>query len=271
MATTSERPSSRPGSARALARAAGRAATAVASLVLPPVCLHCDGRRFRGAPLCLACLRRLERLPPGGCPRCGIPLCRDDHAYWSQAYASARFLYRVTPELSTAIHGFKYRHMRRNARFLAARLRRRPDLAAHLRSFDALVPVPLHPSRERERGYNQAALIAAAFGDIAGVPVLAGALRRTRATVTQTRLGRAGRQGNLEGAFACPDPSAAAGKRLLLVDDVFTTGATVSACARALKAAGCAEVGVIALGWVETGAAGDDFVMEMEAVASYLA
>lgn len=253
--------------ARALARIAG----AAASLVLPPVCLHCDGRRFGATPLCLGCLRRLERLPAGGCPRCGIPGCRDGHAYWSQAYGSARFLYRVTPELSAVVHGFKYRRMRRNARFLAVRLRRRPDLIAHLKTFDALVPVPLHAVRERERGYNQAALIAATFGEFTGVPLLAGALERTRKTGTQTKLGREERQGNLSGAFACPDPAVVAGKRLLLVDDVFTTGATVSACALALKAAGCAEVGVIALGWVETEAAGDDFVMEMEAVASYLA
>ena len=74
MATTSS-------PARALLRIAG----AAAALVLPPVCLHCDGRRFGATPLCLACLRRLERLPAGGCPRCGIPACRDGHAYWSQA------------------------------------------------------------------------------------------------------------------------------------------------------------------------------------------
>jgi ComF family protein len=267
MATTS----SPAGPARILAGAALRLAAGAASLVLPPVCLHCEGRRFRGAPLCLACLRRLERLPSGGCPRCGIPLCRDGHAYWSQAYGSARFLYRVTPELSTAIHGFKYRHMRRNARFLAARLRRRPDLIAHLRSFDALVPVPLHAARERERGYNQAALIAGEFGRWTGAPVLENALRRIRPTGTQTKLGREERKGNLAGAFACPDPAAVAGRRLLLVDDVFTTGATVSACALALKAAGAAEVGVIALGWVATDEVEDDFVREMEAVASYLA
>lgn len=260
---------------RALVRSAKAAALrlsgAAASLVLPPVCIHCEGRRFRDAPLCLGCLRRLDRLATGGCPRCGVPGCRDPHAYWSQAYGSARFLYRVTAELSTAIHGFKYRHMRRNARFLAARLRRRPDLIDHIRTFDALAPVPLHPARERERGYNQAALIAGEFGEIAGTPVLAGALRRIRHTGTQTKLGREERQGNLAGAFVCPDPPMAAGKRLLLVDDVFTTGATVSACALALKAAGCAEVGVIAIGWVETELAGDDFVREMEAVASYLA
>src|SRR5688572_20776021 len=123
MATTF-RASRLPAPARAIFRLAG----AAASLVLPPVCLHCDGRRF----------------------------------------GSSRFLYRVTPELSTVVHGFKYRRMRRNARFLAARLRRRPDLIAHLGAFDALVPVPLHAARQRERGYNQAALIADAFGEIAG-------------------------------------------------------------------------------------------------------
>lgn len=247
------------------------AAAGVGSLFMPRVCLHCDGGRFMATPLCLACLRKLERLPSRCCPRCGDPACRDGHAYWAQAFDSSRFLYRVTPQLSTVVHGFKYRHMRRHVEFLAAPLRRRDDLLRYAGGFDALVPVPLHPVRKRERGYNQAEAIAGVLGRYVGVRVLPGALSRPRATATQTRLGKAARQGNLEGAFACPDPETVAGRRLLLVDDVFTTGSTVSACARALRRAGCAEVGVFALGRVEKDAPGDAFVREMEAIAEYLA
>lgn len=266
MATTSD---ARPGGLRG--RLLRPAAAGLGALFMPPVCLHCDGGRFRGTPLCFACLRKLERLPAPCCPRCGDPDCRDGHGYWSQAYDSARFLYRVTAPLSTVVHGFKYRHMRRHVQFLAAPLRRRDDLLAYARGFDALVPVPLHPSRRRERGYNQAEAIAEALGRFSGTPVRPRALIRRKATATQTRLGREQRLGNLEGAFACPDAGSARGLRLLLVDDVFTTGATVSACARALRQAGCGAVGVFALGRVGKDAPGDDFVREMEAVAAYLA
>lgn len=272
MATTSDaagkgRPRPRQAHLRSMAAALGR-------LFMPPLCLHCEGPRWSGTPLCLACLRRLDALPQtkgDACARCGAGNCGEDHGYWPHAFSSARFLYRVTPELSTVVHGFKYRHMRRNAAFLCARLRRRPDLLGYIRTFDALVPVPLHAARLRERGYNQAALIAGHFAAAACVPTLPEALRRTRSTGTQTLLGRDGRLRNLDGAFACPDPGRMQGKRILLVDDVFTTGATVGACARALRAAGAADVGVIALGRVEAGAPEDDFVAEMEAMAAYLA
>lgn len=247
------------------------AAAGLGALFMPPLCLHCEGRRFRATPLCLGCLRKLVRVPARCCPRCGDPACGDGHGYWAEPYDSARFLYRVTPPFSTIAHGFKYRHMRRHVEFLAAPLRRRGDLLRYARGFDALVPVPLHPARRRERGYNQAEAIAAALGRHSGVPVRAGALTRPRATTTQTRLGREERRGNLEGAFACPDPGAVQGSRLLLVDDVFTTGSTVSACARELRRAGCSEVGVFALGRVEKDMPGDEFVRELEAVAAYMA
>lgn len=256
---------------RRVARLLRPVATGLGRLFMPPVCLHCEGGRFLAAPLCLACLRALTRVPADACPRCGLPACRDEHAYRAQAFDTAHFLYRVTPQLSTLVHGFKYRHMRRHVEFLAAPLRRRPDLLEYARSFDALVPVPLHPARRRERGYNQAEAIARALGRRSGTLLLPDSLRRVRHTRTQTRLGKQARSGNLEGAFACPDPDTVRGKRLLLVDDVFTTGATVSACARVLRQAGCAAVGVFALGLVEKEQAGDDFVREMEAVAAYLA
>lgn len=272
MATTSD--AAGKGSPRRLRRLLGPVASALGSLFMPPLCLHCEGPRWRGTPLCLACLRRLDALPAAegaACARCGAESCGEDHGYWPHAFSGARFLYRVTPELSTVVHGFKYRHMRRNAAFLCARLRRRPDLADYIRSFDALVPVPLHSARLRERGYNQAALIAGRFGAAAGVPVLSKALKRTRSTGTQTLLGRDGRLRNLDGAFACPDPIKVRDRRILLVDDVYTTGATVGACATVLRSAGAADVGVIALGRVEAGAPEDDFVAEMEAMAAYLA
>lgn len=110
---------------------------------------------------------------------------------------------------------------------------------------DALIPVPLHPTRRRERGFNQAAVLARLTGRAAGVPVWETALRRVRPTEKQTTLSRDARQTNLRGAFAVPRPETVRGQRLLLVDDVFTTGATADECARTLRRAGAAEIGVI--------------------------
>ncbi len=180
-----------------------------------------------------------------------------------------RFLFLMGPQLSTLIHGFKYRHMRRHIRFLCAYLRYRNDIAAWAGTFDALVPVPIHSIRKRERGYNQAEEIAREASPYLNLPVLGKALRRTRATISQTKLNRADRARNLSRAFLCPDPEIVRGKRLLVVDDVFTTGATAGRCAELLLAAGAVYVGVLTLAKVETAVDLDDFALELEAVSGY--
>jgi ComF family protein len=129
--------------------------------------------------------------------------------------------------------------------------------------------VPIHAARKRERGYNQAWKIAEEASRRLGLPVGNGLLARVRATGSQTKLNRGDRQRNLEQAFACPMPDSVKGKRILIVDDVFTTGATVGRCAELLKAAGALEVGVLALARVETAEDLDDFALELEAAASY--
>lgn len=110
---------------------------------------------------------------------------------------------------------------------------------------DLLVPVPLHPRRQRERGFNQAALLAERVGRVWGRPVIASALVRTMATPPQTELSGEARRRNVRGAFAVVRPRQVAGRRVLLIDDVMTTGATVEACAAPLRGAGAAEVGVL--------------------------
>jgi ComF family protein len=109
-------------------------------------------------------------------------------------------------------------------------------------SVDALVPVPLDAARLRARGYNQAALLAASLGAALGWPVLPDALQRTRPTRPQVGLSPRERRANVRGAFGCPAPSLVQGRRLLLIDDVMTTGATLDACAEALVVAGAARV-----------------------------
>lgn len=109
-----------------------------------------------------------------------------------------------------------------------------------------LVPIPLHGSRQRERGYNQSALIARAAGAALGLPVWQRALLRTRATPTQTALGLPERAANVEGAFRVNQANGVCGRTVLLIDDVITTGATANACTKALLGAGVKEVLVAA-------------------------
>jgi ComF family protein len=142
-----------------------------------------------------------------------------------------------------AIHAFKFRGKRALARPLAALIGEQWPAAA--RDVAALVPVPLGRPRERERGFNQAALLAERLARSLGVDVRPRWLARMRDTRPQSDLGAAERRANVRGAFAAR--ADVAGRHVVVVDDVLTTGATVAECARALRAAGAARVGVVAV------------------------
>ena len=194
-----------------------------------------------------------------------------DHSLDDFPFSEARFLFRMSPQLSTLVHGFKYRFLRWHIRFLIGYMHYRSDLLAFIRTYDGLVPVPIHPIRRRERGYNQAEVMAEELSRFTGLPVLGRSLYRRRSTQSQTKLSRQSRSKNLNEAFSCQNPEPVIGKRLLVVDDVFTTGATVAQCAALLLRSGCLSVGVFALAKVEVSGADDDFGLEMEAVSGYLA
>ena len=117
---------------------------------------------------------------------------------------------------------------------------------------DLLAPVPLHPRRLMRRQFNQAAALAGALADHAGKPMMAGALRRIKATRSQVGLTRTSRAANVQGAFAAADDAALRGKSVLLVDDVLTSGATVNAASRALLRAGAKSVDVLVFARVVT-------------------
>jgi len=116
-------------------------------------------------------------------------------------------------------------------------------------SFHAIIPVPLHRVRLYERGYNQSAMLAEGIARVWSIPVREDVLARTRSTRSQTRLSRSERWSNVEGAFAVREPEAVRGQRVLLVDDVFTTGSTLLAAAIPLRAAGVAGITVATLGY----------------------
>ena len=139
-----------------------------------------------------------------------------------------------------AVHALKYRGVRALAPTLGGLLA--DYVTREAVPVDTLVPVPLHPRRERSRGYNQSALLAQAMGEVLDVPVESGALRRLRQTPTQaSSVGEDERRSNVSGAFEA-EAGLVRGRRMVVIDDVCTTGATLEACAMALRSAGAASV-----------------------------
>jgi ComF family protein len=231
---------------------------AALDLVYPAVCPLCDavlgpGRRD---PLCGACWSAIVRIGPPWCTVCGLPFWTLDAAVLAGsprcapcAAAPPRFDYARTAGVYTgalrdALHELKFGRRRALARPLGDLLAEQCAAAVPPEA-DALVPVPLAPAREAERGFNQARLLADRLGVAVRRPVRAGWLRRVKATDPQTDLTAAQRVDNVRGAFRAG--AAVAGRHVVVVDDVVTTGATVSDCARALRAAGAQAVGVVAV------------------------
>lgn len=228
----------------------------IADLLFPIDCDACARPLSMGSPttLCDACLRTIRPPPLPLCPRCGAPArpgaaCRDCLRI-PLAFASARALglYLSSPEglnpLAAAVHALKFRGRRGVAAVLGARL-----AEAHPFVPGALVvPVPLHPARLRSRGYNQALLLARPLARRRALPLAPRALRRLRATPAQQGLGATRRTANLVGAFVVRDPALVRGRRIALIDDVLTTGATAHACAVALLEAGATGVDVYTVG-----------------------
>lgn len=146
------------------------------------------------------------------------------------------------------IHNLKYR----NKKSLAERLGKMMAEAVEATSLpEAIIPVPLHSARKRERGYNQSELLARQIGQRLEVPVLERALKRTRNTKSQTGLRREQRLENVKGAFRVKDAGAIRGRTVLLVDDVTTTGATLEACGEALALAGSIKICAVVAAWAQ--------------------
>lgn len=160
------------------------------------------------------------------------------------AFTEARSLFVYAPPLRDALHLLKYRGKVALARPLGDLMAEGFEPPAGL---EAIVPVPLHPARLRDREFNQSLLLADRLSRRLGPPVAPMGLVRLHATAPQTELSRSARLKNLRRAFAVPNPDRLAGKKVLLVDDVFTTGTTVNECAKALRRAGTGDVFVVTL------------------------
>ena len=221
-------------------------------LVYPEFCQLCRAQRATAHDgfVCAKCWTHIRFIRPPFCERCGLPFpgdlttpfectnCREMELHFSAA-RSAVVAKTVVLE---AIHRFKYQRALWFENFLADLLGREAAPALREQTWHLIVPVPLHPLKLREREFNQAARLAAPLAAATGIPLNETILRRVAPTATQTLLTRAERAANMKNAFAVRPGTSLAGNNLVLVDDVFTTGATTNACARALRGAGAAEV-----------------------------
>lgn len=239
------------------------AATALDLLypALCPVC-HVPLADRRKDPLCGTCWDSISRLESPRCPRCGAALpaleaarataastalcggCVVDPPPWDWALAAARY----ADPLRAAVHAFKFHSRRALAAPLAELLLETCAPAIPL-DVDGLVPVPLSGARERERGFNQAALLAARLGHALRIPVRLRWLARARSTRPQSELRADQRWANVRDAFRAAADTAS--QHVAIVDDVLTTGATAAECARALRREGARAVGVLTVARVD--------------------
>ena len=205
---------------------------------------RCVGCGRSGDFLCAGCSQRLPRLLRPFCQKCGKPessggLCS---TCWGQETAidGIRSVFRFEGVVRQAIHELKYRNLKAVSGCLAALM------ASYLRDNsicgEVLVPIPLHPRRLRERGYNQSSLLARELGKLTMLPVVDDGLHRLKDSLPQARTTTVEeRRRNVANAFACQDEMLG-GRSVILIDDVCTSGATLEACAKAVKSAGAVSV-----------------------------
>ncbi len=229
----------------------------LSSLLFPTVCVFCGadvGASVSGIcaecssnirpvenPVCKTCGQPTAGLSAGSSMECGYCLGNKLH------FEKARFAVIYTRVIRHGILHFKFYNSLYLGEVFSGFLSSAFRQHFQRQELDAIIPVPVHRKRLTQRGYNQCAILAKKLGTDVSLPVLTGALVKTRNTVPQTQLKRKQRLNNIKGSFTVPNPQEIAGKRILILDDVFTTGSTVSEASRILKRHGAQSVQALVL------------------------
>lgn len=227
---------------RPVSRFARAAASGLVDLFYPPMCLHCQARVAPDTLLCRMCRSHLERVDA----EATASLLERLDTNWIDQLIAVWYFDKGSP-VQDVQHALKYGNRPSCAGWLGAYLSRACTEQMN-EAADVVVPVPLHRTRQLERGYNQSAYIADSVGEGLRLPVRIDHLERPRATLSQTTLTRAERRNNLSDVFRTPHRQEIHGRHVLLIDDVVTTGATMESSAIALKAAGARRVTAAAIG-----------------------
>lgn len=222
------------------------------SLLFPRLCQACGNHLVRNEQvICTSCLLDM--------PLTGFHLQRDnalERSLWGRCYAekaTAWAYYRRGGKMQQLIHRLKYSGIREVGTFLGGYYGTILSDSGFMDGIDYLVPVPLHPSRQRKRGFNQAEVICLGISEATGVPLLGSALIRKGRSDTQTRKSRVERWENVENIFAAGPDQLPEEAHILIVDDVITTGSTIESCVNILRESGNLKVSVAALAVAESG------------------
>lgn len=224
----------------------------IADVIFPPRCLLCGEILKRNSPLCEKCMQGIHFISSPLCVRCGIPFPADggsDHVCGDcltgeKPYAIARSMATYDGAMLDAIHKFKYRGKTGIGLTLGNIM---ADFASgiwDMTAFDLIIPAPLHIRRLRERGFNQAVILSRPLSRRFKIPLDFDSLKRVKPTSPQVGLSKKERSANVRGAFSVINPGQIEGKKILLIDDVYTTGSTLIECSRVLIEAGASAAAI---------------------------
>lgn len=236
----------------------GNVLSALAALCFPPLCVTCGDLLLKeppDSPFCETCFRLITLTAGPLCTRCGAPfaaagasshLC-GECVTRPPAYSRARTVGAFKGPLLEAIHLFKYRKHMPAGELLGTMMARWTYDSLSIADYDRIIPVPLHPAKLKERGFNQSLVLARQIARLFALPVDVSSLKKVTPGHPQVGLGRDQRRKNVRGTFAVTGGRKLKGLNVLLVDDVYTTGSTARECSRVLVEGGARDVAALAL------------------------
>lgn len=220
---------------------------ALTSIFFPRRCPICDGAVLCGEKICSPCVKKLPYIKEPACKKCGKQLENERQEYCADCtgkvhyFVQGRAVFSYRAEMKLSMYRFKYSNKREYADFFAEEAVKQYGVWLSRREIDVIVPVPMHAKKQRSRGYNQAEVFAKALGTQTNIPVDKHLVKRIKNTIPQKSLNDRQRKDNLKGAFQVRTNIVKYSK-ILLVDDIYTTGATIDAIAELLRKAGVQEI-----------------------------